>query len=98
MMKYSLNHSWKFDEWGIAYVAGFMQANSAFLVEICNYVVILSNVDIIEIVMNFMALVVISEFGTYFYNAYTEQEWKDVITDPKYENFFIIQTTTSRES
>ena len=98
MMKYSLNHQWKFVHWTFAYLAGFMQTISAVCVELCNFVVIVTSIEIIDIVMNFMALVVISEFGQYFYSAYTEKELKAVIIDKKYENFLIIQTTTSFES
>ena len=90
MMKYSLNHRWKFVHWSLAYSAGFMQVISAIAVELCNFFVILTNNEIIEIVMNFMALVVISEFGQYFYNAYTEKEWKEVITNAKYDTFLMI--------
>ena len=98
MMKYSLNHQWKFAHWAFAYFAGFMQTISAICVELCNFVVIVTSIEIIDIVMNFMALVVISEFGTFFYNAYTEKEWKAVLTDKKYENLLMIQTTTSFQS
>ena len=72
MMKYSLNHRWKFQHFTLGYCAGFMRTTSAICVELCNFVVILTNTEIIEIVMNFMALVVISEFGQYFYNAFSE--------------------------
>ena len=63
MMKYALNHPWKFNNWGISFCAGLMQACQVVIVEIVNIVVILTSDKIIDIVMNFMALVVISDFG-----------------------------------
>ena len=64
-------------------------------VELVNFIVILLEDNIIEIVMNHMAIVVISQFGNFFYMAITEREWKEVITGSMYEKFLIVQTTTS---
>jgi hypothetical protein len=60
-------------------------------VEAVNTVVIVMSNDPLDIVMNFMALVVISEFGSYFYDAYqSNASWKDVITDEPYANMLVI--------
>ena len=64
-------------------------------VELVNFIVILLESNIIEIVMNHMAIVVISQFGNFFYMAITEREWKEVITEGMYEKYLMIQTTTS---
>ena len=48
--------------------------------------------------MDFMALVIISHFGNYFYSAVSEQEYKDIITCRDFENFLIVQTTTSQKA
>ena len=45
--------------------------------------------------MNFLALVVIAEFDDFFYAAVTEYDLTDVIDEKMYENFLVIQTTTS---
>ena len=63
MMKYALNHPWKFKHWNVSFFAGLMQALQVVVVEIVNIVVILTNDAVLDIVMNFMALVVISDFG-----------------------------------
>ena len=60
-MKYSLNHYWKFSWPGGAWLAGSIQVFMSMLVVVLNYYIILSNDDVIEIVMNFLALTVISE-------------------------------------
>lgn len=59
-------------------------------VELVNFIVILLEDNIIEIVMNHMAIVVISQFGNFFYMAITEREWKEVITGSMYEKFLIV--------
>ena len=94
-MKFAVNHWWKFNNYRVAFYAGLLQTTTIMYVEIVNITVILIQHSIIEIVMNFMAIVVISQFGNFFYLAFTEREWKEVITEKKYEKLLIIQTTTS---
>ena len=54
-------------------------------VEMVNIVVILTSNVVLDIVMNFMALVVIWEFGEFCYTAFnTKPEWKDIITSDTY--------------
>ena len=90
-MKFACNHPWKFDEYKFAFFAGFFQTISIMAVELVNLLVILLETSIIEIVMNHMAIVVISQFGNFFYMASTEREWKKLIN----EEYLMIQTTTS---
>ena len=46
--------------------------------------------------MNFMALVVIWDFGKFFYDAFnSKKEWKEILTEEAYEHMLVIQTTTS---
>ena len=90
-MKFACNHPWKFDDYKIAFMAGFLQTITIMAVELVNLLVILMETSIIEIVMNHMAIVVISQFGNFFYLASTEREWKDLIN----EEYLEIQTTTS---
>ena len=95
MMKYSANHPWKFLSWKQAFLAGLLQTVTVIVVEIVNLVAILQNHEIVDLVMDFMALVIISHFGNYFYSAVNETEFKDIITQRDFENFLIVQTTTS---
>ena len=50
-----------------------------------------------EIVLNFLALVFISQFDDFFYQTYMDLEFKKVIAgfSEKYENFLRVQLTTS---
>ena len=95
-MKYAVNHSWKFVDYKIAWLLGFMQAFNVLVVEFVNFSALLTNFTIIDIIMNFLALVVIAEFDEYFFSALNGDPLVDIITgDSGYENFLIIQRTTS---
>ena len=45
--------------------------------------------------MNFLALVVIAEFDDFFYAAVEEYDLTEVIDDKMYEDFLVVQMTTS---
>ena len=70
-----------------------------FIVEFVNFTALLTNFTIIDIIMNFLALVVIAEFDEYFFAAVKNDELADIITgEGAYENFLIIQRTTSSQA
>ena len=79
MMKFSLNHSFKFNNYRIAFFAGLMQAVMVIAVESVNFLVILSATAVLDTVMNFMALVTISEFDNFFYSALGDDDTKDML-------------------
>ena len=66
-MKHALNHPWKFRNWKVAFLIGFLQAMIIVLVETVNLAVLLTNNTILDIIMNFLALVIIAEFDDYFF-------------------------------
>jgi hypothetical protein len=66
-MKYALNHPWRFENWKIAFLSGFLQASIIIVIEMVNFLSILSSYAVLDIVMNFLALVVISDFDDFFY-------------------------------
>jgi len=53
-------------------------------VECVNFMAILTSSTVKDVVMNFMALAVISEFDDVFYGALGNDPNKDVLTDPAY--------------
>lgn len=73
-MKYVLNHTWRFDNWKIAFWCGFLQASSIFIIELVNFLAIMTSTQVLDVVMNFLALVVISEFDDFFYGALGKNE------------------------
>ena len=69
MMKFAVNHPWKFEDYKIAYAVGFMQMSMVVIVEFVNFVALITNNAVLDVVMNFLALVVIAEFDDYFYES-----------------------------
>lgn len=67
MMKYSINHSYKFFDYKAAYFSGLLSLVSSLIVEIANIFVICAANDTISVVFNFIALAIIAEFDRYFY-------------------------------
>ena len=59
-MKYVLNHQWKFRSVTQAYLSGFFQATSLIFITLANYYAILVSDNILDVVMNFLSLMVIS--------------------------------------
>ena len=59
-MKYACNHHWKFVDYKVAFLAGLLQTITIMTVELVNLLLILMETSIVEIVMNHMAIVVIS--------------------------------------
>ena len=45
--------------------------------------------------MNFLALVVVADFDDYFFEVYTNENLKGLLSKKLYKNLIIIQTTTS---
>jgi len=68
-MKFALNHPYRFDNPWVAFLSGFLQASSSFVCEIVNVIVIITSPDILTVVMNFLALVIISECDEAFYHS-----------------------------
>jgi hypothetical protein len=71
-MKFALNHPWKFDNPKLAFLVGFAQALVTFVIEGVHYLLLLGNDSILTIVINFLALVFISQFDDFFYGTHTD--------------------------
>ena len=97
MMKYAVNHPWKFINYRHAFLSGFMQTIMVVGVEIVNFLAVLDQTSFSEIVMNFTALVIISEFDDFFFNAYKDEDLKDAITNDGdvYKELLMIRRTSS---
>ena len=74
-MKFALNHDYRFENYKVAFLAGFMQATMIFVVEIVNFFAILTAGSILDVVMNFMALAIIAEFDDFFFKNLIFAEW-----------------------
>lgn len=98
-MKYALNHEWRFDNWKVAFWCGFLQASIILIVELVNFLCIMSSTQVLDVVMNFLALVVISDFDDFFYGALgNKEECKAFLFDPCYSDLLTIERTSSRRA
>lgn len=79
MMKYALNHRWKFEYPVMAILASTLQTLMNMTVVILNYEAILLSDNTMDIVMDFLALVVVSELDDYFYQTHGDSICKDII-------------------
>lgn len=59
-MKYAVNHQWKFVDFRVAFLCGFLQAFNVIVVELVNFAALLTNGTIMDVIMNFLALEVIA--------------------------------------
>ena len=60
MMKYAMNHMWKFKSWKMAFMIGFVQMCILILVEAVNLIILMTNDTVISLITSFLALVIIS--------------------------------------
>jgi hypothetical protein len=99
IMKFTLNHSYRFDNPMTAFFAGFLQFSMIVIVETVNFLAILNAATVLDIVMNFMALAIISEFDDTFYSALGEvDEGKKVLKKARFESLRLITRTTSQKA
>ena len=85
MMKYAMNHPWKFNSWFNAFLIGFTQMLVIFSVEIVNLMVLLTNPTVMETIMNFLALVIISEFDDFFFTTVEFSPLAKLILEEEYD-------------
>ena len=73
MMSYALNHPWKFgDKWGRAFRVGVIQNFIVLSLEIINMAMLISNNEVSDLIADFLALIIISEFDDFMFMIYTK--------------------------
>ena len=99
-MKYAVNHPWKFKNMGAAFFIGFSQTFTVVFVEVINLIILTSNYTILDIIMNFLALVVIAEFDDYFAQTLSKNPiLKKLEAGEEISQLaLLIQTTSSRSA
>ena len=73
-MKYANNHPWKFRSWKKAYLIGFCQVLMVFSVEFINLILLCENDTVEDIIMDFLALTIISDFDNLYVTALEADE------------------------
>jgi len=79
MMKYALNHQWKFKHPHIAFMAGYFQATSTALTALVCYTVIISSKNILDLAKDFTALMFIIEIDNFFAATSHDSIAKEII-------------------
>ena len=100
MMKYALNHPWKFQYPNLAFAVGFCQVFSTVLTALVCYFVIVTSSSVLDLAKDFTALMIISEFDNQFARFSREKIATDAVTDPQgaYKELLLIETTTSADA
>ena len=99
MMKYCCNHWWKFSNYRLAYLAGFLQVLVMLLITLINYNVITIENNVLDIAKDFTALMIVADFDDIFGSFSSGREIaKDVCSDKMYEGILLIETTTSLDA
>jgi len=68
-MKFTNNHPEQFHNWWIPFILGFMQTQMVTIIELVNLINICANNNIMDIVMNYVALAVVADFDDYIFEA-----------------------------
>ena len=85
LMKFANNHPWKFRSWSQAYMIGLCQTIVVITVEVVNLAILNTNQTIMDIIMNFLALVIIADFDDYFFLTVAHEPLSKLIADGELE-------------
>ena len=81
MMKYASNHHWRFRNWTWAYFIGFCQFSVLVICEAANLIILTTNHSMLDIIMNFLAIIVITEFDDAFFFMVQGEELASILTN-----------------
>ena len=97
MMKYALNHPYKFRAYHHAFFCGLVQFFVAIMCELLNYLYLMQAEQAIDICSNFLSLYIISQLDEYYYRALMSDKIKNQMTD-KFVNklLTVVRTTSSK--
>ena len=83
-MKFAVNHPWKFDSYMTAFGVGLAQAAVVTSVEVVNLAVLNTNHTIMDVLMNFMALVILTDFDDYFFTTVSADPIAKLVSEGEY--------------
>ena len=98
MMKYTVNHWWKFKYHRVAFLTGFLQMLAMVCITLVNYLVITISNNVIDIAKDFTALMIIADFDDIFGEAGVKGSKASDIVGGDYEDLFKVETTTSHKA
>lgn len=79
LMKYSINHPYKFNDYKIAWLSGLLQVVSVMAIELASIGVICAATETIGIIFNFIALSIVGEFDNYVYASLKNESLKELL-------------------
>ena len=97
-MKYALNHRHAFLEYKKAALMGFLQAFITLGVETVNMLVILQSDTTQDVVFNFIAVAIISDFDNFVFSSLRNEPLKELVDDNNNSEFLKVSFTTSNSA
>ena len=104
MMKYTINHPWKFEHWFIAFLGNFFQAIMRVLTETVFYAILLVQESVLDVLIIFLVVSIIAQLDSIFFSTLHENPISRLITQGetticgkvcKLDDIIKIETTTS---
>lgn len=97
MMKFAVNHSYKFNSFAFAYICGMLQTVQCICVVLANFGVICAANDTIDIVFNFIALAIIIDFDDYVFDSLKNESFKELLEKDFIKKVLVVTHTTSKK-
>ena len=79
IMKFALNHKWKFKQWRYAYFVGLSQMLVVFFVQLVNLGLIYSDGTALDIIKDFVSLIIIAELDDFYFMTVKEERLGQII-------------------
>ena len=96
MMKYAINHPWKFRDYKLAFGTGLLQWMISCTIELTNVYILLSNSSTqFDVIANFIIMLVVAEFDSYFEAIRSVDPRSELIQNERYASILYWETTTS---
>jgi hypothetical protein len=95
MAKFANNHPYIFEHPQQAFWLSMLQFITVTGIEFANVFLLLCTNDTIDLISNFVAMVIVSEFDGYVYESMKEEPLKKLLNEEFTEEAFIIRHTTS---
>ena len=96
-MKFACNSPYLFKSNGKAYTAAFLSAIANMSIEFTNLMVVFCTKGPLNIVSNFVALVIISQFDEFMFSSISKESFKKMLEESFWERVIIVSHTTSKK-
>lgn len=96
-MKFALNHPYKFQYYQFAWLSGFLYVISTLAVELASIGIVVAAPDTIDIIFNFISLVILAQFDDYVYTSMKNESFKKLLEEEFTKRTCVIAHTTSKK-